>query len=161
MNSNFLNFVAFIPSRCPFLMQANILGVYFLGSALKFREWEKIRGRLFTSSIKSEMSHYPSWSCSDGKEMYKKAWCTCNNVVFLIKPIAFLPFSLPGCRRCLRFLMLPGERFSATIRDHHLTMLIKKEGKRYGGWKKKFVIWWDWLEQCSLASLLVQIVSEI
>ena len=138
MNSNFLNFVAFIPSRCPFLMQANFLGVFLLGSALKFREWRKIRGRLFTSSIKSEMSHYPSWSCSDGKEMYKKAWCTCNNVVFLIKPIAFLPFSLPGCRRCLSFLILPGERFSATIdkrsSPYHAD---KKGGKTIWGMEKE------------------------
>ena len=26
--------------------------------------------------------------------MYKKAWCTCNVVVLLIKPIVFLTFSL-------------------------------------------------------------------
>ena len=27
--------------------------------------------------------------------MYKKAWCTCEVVVLLIKPIVFLTFSLP------------------------------------------------------------------
>ena len=34
--------------------------------------------------------------CSDGKEMYKKAWCTCKVVVafFQSKHIAFLSFSL-------------------------------------------------------------------
>ena len=34
--------------------------------------------------------------CSDGKEMYKKAWCTCKVVVvfFQSKYIAFLSFSL-------------------------------------------------------------------
>ena len=36
-----------------------------------------------------------SQSCSDGKEMYNKAWCTCKIVVLVIKPIAFLTFSLP------------------------------------------------------------------
>ena len=34
-------------------------------------------------------------SCSDGKEMYKNAWCTCKVVVLLIKPTStFLPSSL-------------------------------------------------------------------
>ena len=28
--------------------------------------------------------------------MYKRAWCTCKMVVLLIKPIAFLKFSLPS-----------------------------------------------------------------
>ena len=34
--------------------------------------------------------------CSDGKEMYKKAWCTCKVVVAFLqsKHIAFLSFSL-------------------------------------------------------------------
>ena len=39
---------------------------------------------------------FTSWSCSDGKEMYKKAWCTCKMVVLLIKSIAFFKFSLPS-----------------------------------------------------------------
>ena len=34
------------------------------------------------------------YSCIDGKEMYKKAWCMCKIIVLLIKPIAFLPLSL-------------------------------------------------------------------
>ena len=28
--------------------------------------------------------------------MYKKAWCTCKDVILLIKPIVFLTFSLPS-----------------------------------------------------------------
>ena len=31
--------------------------------------------------------HFTSWSCSDGKEMYKQAQCTCIDVVLLIKNI--------------------------------------------------------------------------
>ena len=53
----------------------------------------KFSCRLFTSSIKSEIRHFLSWSCSDCKEMYKKAWCTCRVVVFTIQPIAILTFS--------------------------------------------------------------------
>ena len=34
--------------------------------------------------------------------MYKKAWCTCKVVVLLIKPIAFLPFSLPSASLLLK-----------------------------------------------------------
>ena len=35
-----------------------------------------------------------SSSCSDGKEMYKKACCTYKIVVLLIKPIDFVAFPL-------------------------------------------------------------------
>ena len=35
-----------------------------------------------------------SYSCSDGKEMYKKACCTSRIVVLPIQTIAFLTFSL-------------------------------------------------------------------
>ena len=38
------------------------------------------------------------------KKCTKKAWCTCKVVVLLIKPIAFLPFSLPSASS---FLKLP------------------------------------------------------
>ena len=34
--------------------------------------------------------------------MYKKAWCTCKVVVLLIKPIVFLPFSLPSASSLLK-----------------------------------------------------------
>ena len=36
-----------------------------------------------------------SWSCSNGKKLYKKACWTCKFVVLLNKPIAALTFSLP------------------------------------------------------------------
>ena len=34
-------------------------------------------------------------SCSDGKEMYKKAWCTCQVVVLPYQAICFFTFSSP------------------------------------------------------------------
>ena len=34
-------------------------------------------------------------SCSDGKEIYKKAWCTCKVVVLPCQAIAFFTFSSP------------------------------------------------------------------
>ena len=30
-----------------------------------------------------KFGHFTSWSCSGGREMYKKAWCTCSVVVLL------------------------------------------------------------------------------
>ena len=48
-----------------------------------------------------------SYSCSDGKEIYKRTWCTCKVVVFLIKKKLLL-FCHSRCRRGrrIRFLKL-------------------------------------------------------
>ena len=44
--------------------------------------------------IKHEMTYFHvvvlSYSCKNGKEMYKKACCTCKVVVLLIKPVVLL-----------------------------------------------------------------------
>ena len=48
----------------------------------------KIRLRLaFFINCGIRHFNFTSQSCSDGKEMYKKVWCTCKVVVLLIKPI--------------------------------------------------------------------------
>ena len=39
---------------------------------------------------------FTSWLCTEGKEMYKKTWCTRKIVLLVIKPIAFVMFSLPS-----------------------------------------------------------------
>ena len=41
-----------------------------------------------------KLSIFTSWSCSDGKEMYKKTWCTWKMVVLVVKPVVFVTFSL-------------------------------------------------------------------
>ena len=48
-----------------------------------------------------------SYSCSDGKEIYKRTWCTCKVVVFLIKKKLLL-LCHSRCRRGrrIRFLKL-------------------------------------------------------
>ena len=58
----------------------------------------KICRRSFTSSIKKK---WRLQSCSDGKEMYKKAWCTCKVVVV---PIIHLVYPLKICtgKKCLQ-----------------------------------------------------------
>ena len=51
---------------------------------------------LFTSFTKREIRYsHVAESCSDGKEMYKKAWCTCKVVVLPYQAIAFFTFSSP------------------------------------------------------------------
>ena len=45
---------------------------------------------------KKKLGIFTSKSCKDGKEMNKKAWCTCKVVVLRDKPIAFLTSSLPS-----------------------------------------------------------------
>ena len=42
------------------------------------------------------------------KKCTKKAWCTCKVVVLLIKPIAFLPFSLPSASSLLKLPIILG-----------------------------------------------------
>ena len=49
--------------------------------------------------------------------MYKKAWCTCRVVVLLIKPSAFLTFSLPSPSQ---FRKVPIKRRRRRLRKRHL-----------------------------------------
>ena len=80
-------------------MLANLFWVFIVKDCIEVQEKKKKivvlcsrspqnvdLGRIFTSQ-----------SCSDGKKMYKKAWCTCKVVFCQSNPIsiAFLPFSLP------------------------------------------------------------------
>ena len=51
---------------------------------------------------KGKEKYYSKQQCSDGKEMYKKAWCTCKVVVLLI----YCSFA-PRCRRRRRIPMWP------------------------------------------------------
>ena len=44
------------------------------------------------------MGTFTFWSCNNGKETYKKAWCTCKVVVFLESNL------LPFCRSRRRYL---------------------------------------------------------
>ena len=63
---------------------------------------------------------FTSQSCNDGVEMYKKSWCTRNKVVvLLIKPIAFLPFSLTSPSSLLKLL------YSETLRRKHRPFLLQ------------------------------------
>ena len=54
--------------------------------------WPQERYEISLPALKIYHNISPSgdilWSCSDGKEMYKKAWYTCRVVVLPIQPIA-------------------------------------------------------------------------
>ena len=73
----------------------------------------------FTFSKKREIRYFPSWSCNDGKEMYKKAWCTfCQS-----KPITFSPFSLTSP---WSFLKLSNHRSLGRSHLDHPSSLCEK-----------------------------------
>ena len=74
---------------------------------------------------------FTSWSCNDGKEMYKKAWCTCRVVVLLISTNCFFCLSR-WCRRSIviwtsdRSLLLNGTEHhdgKVWIRNRHCNFL--------------------------------------
>ena len=59
--------------------------------------------------------------------MYKQAWCTCKVVDLLIKPIAFLTFSLPSS---LLHLKVPNSRTQAINKGRgtsEVSLVIKKQ----------------------------------
>ena len=63
---------------------------WFLGghSSLQ-KEKENFVVTQVTSLIKHEIRPFPLQSCSNGKDMYKKTWCTCKLVVLLNNPCCF------------------------------------------------------------------------
>ena len=61
-------------------------------------EFQKERGNFVVAGVLPQynvkLGIFTSWSCSDGKEMYKKTWCTWKMVVLVVKPVVFVTFSL-------------------------------------------------------------------
>ena len=55
------------------------------------------------------------------KKCTKKAWCTCKVVVLLIKPIAFLPLSLPSASSLLKLpnVGLVGEGYGGSFQEKY------------------------------------------
>ena len=79
-------------------MWANHPKVEFLRTIAKCRKREELN-YVVTCVLplyNVKLGIFTSQSCSDGKEMYKKAWYTCKIVVLVIKPIAFVEFPLPS-----------------------------------------------------------------
>ena len=70
-------------------MQASSFWAELLQTIFRFRKREKFSRRLFTSSIKSEIGHFPSWLCSDCKEMYKKRDALAELLFLLVSLLLF------------------------------------------------------------------------
>ena len=62
---------------------------------------------------------FTSWSCSDGKEMYKKALLFCQS-----KPTAFLPFLLMSPSSLLKLPIYYGMNPTLNIFMHNNRILI-------------------------------------
>ena len=58
-------------------------------------EENEFRHCLFTSFTKRKLGIFTDSRAVEGKEMYKKAWCTCKVVVLPYQAIAYLTFSSP------------------------------------------------------------------
>ena len=82
-------FIAIIPAHLPCQMYANPPEVEFLGTLSKFRKRYKISSLFVYILHESQVGLFTSYSCKNGKEMYKQVWCTGKVVVLLIKPIVF------------------------------------------------------------------------
>ena len=77
-------------------MEANYSRAEFLQPyPSSWREWI-LSLRQFTSFTKREIRHFHELRRTvDGKEMYKKAWCSCKVVVLPCQAIAYLTFLSP------------------------------------------------------------------
>ena len=86
-----------IPTHLLCQLLANPPGVEFLDTISKYRKRNKISSLLIYVLHKTRNQACSRRSrAKTGREMYKKAWCTCKVVVLLKKPIVFLTFSLPS-----------------------------------------------------------------
>ena len=89
--------IVIIPARllCQ-IMHSNYSGAEFLQPyPSSWREWI-LSLRQFTSFTKREIRHFHGLRRTvDGKEMYKKAWCSCKVVVLPCQAIVYLTFLSP------------------------------------------------------------------
>ena len=87
--------IVIIPTRLLFQMQANSSGAEFLSTISKFMK----RMNFVIASLRPlqnvKLGIFAGSRAVDGKEMYKKAWCTCKVVVLPCEGIAYLTFSSP------------------------------------------------------------------
>ena len=81
-------FIAIIPIHLLCQLLANPPGVEFQRTIFKLRKRNKFRRWLFTFSIKREIRHFDVVVVQK-REGKRKAWCTCEVVVLLIKPFFF------------------------------------------------------------------------
>ena len=76
-------------------MQANSSGAEFLLTISKFMKRMNFVIACLRPSQNVKLGIFTGSRAVDGKEMYKKAWCTCKVVVLPCQAIAYLTFSSP------------------------------------------------------------------
>ena len=117
-----------VHSKSEFVLSQTLSLVFHLVQFFKcWQLWEKKNKVVFfclRPPLNVKQGIFMSLSCSDGEEMYKKAWCACKVVVLLIKSIAFWPFLLLSLLSLLSFL------------------LSKIKGPLVAGWCIKILLSW-------------------
>ena len=88
-------FFSFYPTRLLCQMQANSSGAEFLSTISKFMKRMNFVIACLRPSQNMKLGIFTGSRAVDGKEMYKKVWCTCKVVVLPCQAIAYLTFSSP------------------------------------------------------------------
>ena len=97
VNSYFFSVsIVIIPTRLLFQMQANSSGAEFLSTISKFMKRMNFVIAHLHPSQNMKLGIFTGSRAVDGKEMYKKAWCTCKVVLLPCQAIAYLTFSSPS-----------------------------------------------------------------
>ena len=87
--------IVIIPTRLLCQMQANSSGAEFLLTISKFMKRMNFVIPCLRPSQNVKLGIFMGSRAVDGKEMYKKVWCTCKVVVLPCQAIAYLTFSSP------------------------------------------------------------------
>ena len=87
--------IVIIPTRLLCQMQANSSGAEFLSTISKFMKRMNFVIACLRPSQNMKLGIFTGSRAVDGKEMYKKVWCTCKVVVLPCQGIAYLTFSRP------------------------------------------------------------------
>ena len=87
--------ILIIPTRLLCQMQANSSGAEFLSTICKFMKRMNFVIACLRPSQNMKLGIFTGSRAVNGKEMYKKAWCTCKVVVLPCQAIAYLTFSSP------------------------------------------------------------------
>ena len=88
-------FMVMIPTRLLCQMQVNSSGAEFLSTIAKFMKRMNYVMAYLRPSQNVKSSIFMGSRVVDGKEVYKKAWYTCEVVVLPCQAIAYLTFSSP------------------------------------------------------------------
>ena len=87
--------VVIIPTRLLCQIQANSSGAEFVSTISKFMRKMNFVTICLRPSQNVKWGIITGSRAVDGKEMYKKAWCTCKVVVLPCQAIVYLTFSSP------------------------------------------------------------------